>query len=171
MLRGSDLYSSRVFPHALFLLWLTPVMTLWAILKATCWRWRNCHHSGCSNDQIFLLPYYTHTKKELLLCWSHYILGLFVISVWVQLTHSPGILVIPSLHSVTQMTSLKPTTVPVSSYENQRCGESTQGKTDRRKHLHGFAIDICSDGCCCSDCIRHHGGTCFTDVQVRHGYF
>ena len=83
----------------------------------------------------------------------------------------PGILVIPSLHSVTQMTSLKPTTVPVSSYENQRCGESTQGKTDRRKHLHGFAIDICSDGCCCSDCIRHRGGTCFTDVQVRHGYF
>ena len=88
-----------------------------------------------------------------------------------QLTPSPGILVIPSLCSVTQITSLKPTTVPISSSENQRCGESTQGKTDRRKHLHGSAIDIWADGCCCSNCIRYHGCTCFTDVHVQHGYF
>ena len=108
-----------------------------------------------------------HTKKELLLCWSHYILGLLTLGPTNTLSGHFG----DPKPSVTQMTSLKPTTVPVSSYENQRCGESTQGKTDRRKHLHGSAIGICSDGCCCSDCIRHSGCTCFTDVQVRHGYF
>lgn len=169
MLRGSDLYSSQVFPHALSVLWLTRVMTLWTTLKATCWRWRNCHQSGCSNDQTFLLQCYTHKKRTLVVLESLYS------GSTCHLTLGPTNTL--SRHfgdpkpSVTQMTSLKPTTVPVSSYENQRCGESTQGKTDRRKHLHGSAIGICSDGCCCSDCIRHSGCTCFTDVQVRHGYF
>lgn len=48
------------------------LMTLWATLKATCWRWRNCHQSGRSNNQTLLLHYYTYKRRTAVVLESVY---------------------------------------------------------------------------------------------------
>lgn len=64
---------------------------------------------------------------------------------------------------------------PLCLYPAKKTGDVVQApketQTDSSKHLHGSAIDIGTDGGSCSNRIRHCGGTCLTDVHIRHGYF